>query len=345
MRIIARCTLRLDAPLHIRTPASRFIEGIEETDNTDGVFVGPEWPTVSANSEEIEVKITLKPNAVMNPFSYGHKMLAIDNLIAEVKADVPVFIPTDFDIFEPLRQRLNRALLETSNRLVDYFRYRLGNPLIRSLDYGSKGPWTFYDESGTKLYEEGSAAMVLHDFFPGLPGTKYALGSRALRPEDIKDLNAFISDPAMPSTVLTLRAQARDAVLLGDVNVAVLLLAVCAEVAIKSSFFRRDAVVAEAYDYLEEKRQVEVTPVELITQVARRAFGISFKEHDASACRDVEYLFRCRNKVAHRGHAIFRDQSGAQKIPDQQLLLDWWEAVDRLIQWLEVAKDSSPSMS
>ena len=313
---------------------SRATEDDGDPRDTAGVFIGPDWPIVSAVIEGIDLKIQLKPRIVENPLFKGHNGHGVGELLAEARVNVPSFFPTDHENYQSLLQRLDRVLLETSNRLVDYFRYRLGNPLLKRLNYGSKGPWTFFDGAEAKLHEEGEYTMVGQ--FPGLPGTKLALGSTSLKPEDLAGLNDFVAHPMTASTTLKLQTQARDAVLANDINLGVILLAVCSEVAIKTAYFRRDPVVGEAYDYLEEKRQVEVTAIELITQVAKRAFGQAFKDSEPLASQRIEYLFRCRNKVAHRGQASFRDQAGVIQIPDENTLLEWWEAVDRLLRWLAV---------
>ena len=309
--------------------------------DTAGVFIGPEWPSIQALNDDVQLRVTLKPDIVVNPLLKGHQGHGVAELLAEASVEVDSFSAADTASYEPLLQRIDRVLLETSNRLVDYFRYRLGNPLLKRLNYGSRGKWTFYDESDSVLHEESGYLMVHH--FPGLPGTKFALGSEALRPSDLSELQNYVDHPAEPSTTLSLQAQARDAVLANNVNLAVILLAVCAEVAIKTAYFRRDPVVSEAYDYLEEKRQVEVSPIELINQVAKRAFGQSFRDAAPDASQMVDYLFRCRNKVAHRGQAVYRDHAGTLHTPNEETLLQWWSSVDRLLTWLSNQAGASSS--
>jgi hypothetical protein len=340
MQIVARCTVKLDAPLHIYTPMSRSMLCDGDPMDKTGVFIGPDWPIVEARTDGVLVRLTLKPDLVVNPLLTGHHAHGVPELLAKAVVEVESFTPTDTTSYEQLCQRLNRGLLETSNRLVDFFRFRLGNPLLKRLNYGAKSRWTFFDESGNVLHEEAGFLIVHH--FPGLPGTKYALGSKALRPSELPELVDYVASPTAPSTTLALLAQARDAVLSSDINLAVILLAVCAEVAIKTAYFRRDPVVSEAYDYLEEKRQVEVSPIELITQVAKRAFGSSFRDSAPEASQAIEYLFRCRNKVAHRGQAIYRDQSGTLRTPDEDTLLLWWQSVDDLLSWLESCTAAKP---
>ena len=103
------------------------------------------------------------------------------------------------------------------------------------------------------------------------------------------------------------------------------MLAITCEVAIKSKFFREESLSAVAFDYLEEKRQVEITVNELIDRVAKRAFGQAFKDHDADAAKDIEHLFKCRNKVAHRARAEFKDDKGTLHQIGEADLHKWWK--------------------
>ena len=74
--------------------------------------------------------------------------------------------------------------------------------------------------------------------------------------------------------------------------------------------------------------------MDLIHVVAKRAFGRSFKEEQASHYKNIDFLFRCRNKVAHRGELIYRDDSGVHTV-DKEMLAVWWESALTLLKWLK----------
>jgi hypothetical protein len=132
-----------------------------------------------------------------------------------------------------------------------------------------------------------------------------------------------------------LQAQAQEAIFQNQYMTAVLLLAIACEVSIKTTYFRENSPASEAYDYLEEQRKVEVTPVELIHKVAKRAFGVSFKEENPQAYNGVDLLFRCRNKVAHRANAVYRTDAGSFRTLDHATLVEWWYHVEELLTWLQ----------
>jgi hypothetical protein len=88
-----------------------------------------------------------------------------------------------------------------------------------------------------------------------------------------------------------------------------------------------------AFDYLEDKSKIRVRTIELIHGVAQEAFGKSFMIDHAKDYENIDHLFRCRNKVAHRGELVFR--VGDTKITaDAKRIETWWASVDALIQWL-----------
>lgn len=132
-----------------------------------------------------------------------------------------------------------------------------------------------------------------------------------------------------------LQAQAQEAIFENQYMTAVLLLAVACEVSIKTTFFKEGSPASEAYDFLEDQRKVEVSPVELIHKVAKRAFGMSFKDENPDAFEAIDHLFRCRNKIAHRARAVYRGNGEKLRTLDQTTLVDWWYRVEELMSWLQ----------
>jgi len=134
-------------------------------------------------------------------------------------------------------------------------------------------------------------------------------------------------------------SDAKQAIYENDVLKAVIFLAIVCEVSIKRTFFAHNSYAGEAFNYLEEKRKVEVSPVELIKDVAERAFGQSFKKYAPVPFEHIEYLFRCRNKVAHRAQPIYRDKFGELVVLEKEELIVWWRSVTYLLDWLNSHKE------
>jgi hypothetical protein len=112
-------------------------------------------------------------------------------------------------------------------------------------------------------------------------------------------------------------------------------LAIACEIVVKRCFFAEDSPAGAAFDYLEDKAKVNVRVLELIDAVAQVAFGKSFKIECSQDYRNIDYLFRCRNKIAHRGELSLRDDSGGKLLPDKKLIETWFKSVLALKAWLE----------
>ena len=74
--------------------------------------------------------------------------------------------------------------------------------------------------------------------------------------------------------------------------------------------------------------------VDLLHRVARDAFGRSFRVDDPASYGDIDHLFRCRNKVAHRGELLYRDDEGNRVGVDAAMVERWWNSTLRLHGWL-----------
>jgi len=79
---------------------------------------------------------------------------------------------------------------------------------------------------------------------------------------------------------------------------------------------------------------VRVKVLELVDGVATSAFGQGLRSYDQKAFTDLDMLFRCRNKVVHRGTLAYRDGTGKLQSPDYKSLTQWLRSVDRIFKWL-----------
>jgi hypothetical protein len=97
-------------------------------------------------------------------------------------------------------------------------------------------------------------------------------------------------------------------------------------------------VATAAFDYLEDRGRINIRVIELLDGVAKHTFGESFKEAKLDAFHAIDFLFRCRNKVAHKGELSFRDDSGTKHRVDRKMLERWWASIDELMRWIELRK-------
>jgi hypothetical protein len=132
-------------------------------------------------------------------------------------------------------------------------------------------------------------------------------------------------------------SDAQESAFQGNIRRAVLELAIACEVAVKGKFFGR-STGGRTLDYLKDQRNVQVRVLELVDRAAREVFGESFKDSKATAYTDLDYLFQCRNKVAHRGRPVFRDERGTMQTATVELLERWLNSARVLFVWMKTLK-------
>ena len=104
---------------------------------------------------------------------------------------------------------------------------------------------------------------------------------------------------------------------------------------VKRTFFAKASPAGAAFDYLEDKAKVSVRVLELLDVIAEEAFSRSYRKENGADYQYIDQLFRCRNKIAHRGELLFRDDHGATVQVDAKTVGIWWLAVANLKDWLE----------
>lgn len=234
-----------------------------------------------------------------------------------------------------LRERLpdfQATALDISNRFLRFFQYTLNTPLIRPIPgwaHELSNP-IWYDSSGAEL--RGGTATVIAEPVPGIRGE---LGVKKLTPALTGALVAFLQAPQQPSLAQTLISDAQTAWFEGNLRRAVLELAICTEVMVKRKFFAKASPAGAAFDYLEDKAKVSVRVLELLDAVAEEAFSRSFRKEDPTQFRRIDELFRCRNKIAHRGELVYRSDSGDLIKVDAATVESWWHSVAHLKSWLD----------
>lgn len=339
MKLVAKIALSLDAPIHVSTAISNFLNTVSQLD--PDVYSPTDPPRFRVQLDEFKIQIELKLDLADNPLLKGHKIYACDRIEIVIERAIDSEISTVEEININYRDSFLVILHTVVNRFIAFARYQLGNPFLRRLNAGHIVVWEWYSEE-LLLHRESAGHIMFR--FPGLPNNKNSLGSLLLKRNQTDDVINALQKPVYVSVAQELLAQAQEAIFEGKGFLAVVLLAISTEVAIKNAFFRHDSVASEAIDYLEEKRQIEISPIELIHKVAKRAFGQSFIDFDNGAYDSIDNLFRCRNRIVHRGIATFRDKKEGSHIPTAETLVEWWNSVSTLQKWLDQRCRPNPNL-
>lgn len=223
--------------------------------------------------------------------------------------------------------------VEVTNRALRYFKYRLWQPLLVEIEHRNhfrmNPRWT--DENGVEVGKgtgyfrvKEIPAVRMREFgvvkFEKKHSSSFIRYLEAAPPYSLRD--EIVSD-------------AQSAICTGNYRRAVLELALSIEILIKQTIFGNESYSGLAFEYLEDKGKVNIRVLELIDNVALQIFGSSFKNERPTDFKNIDYLFRSRNKVAHRGEAIYKDDTGKLHIVDLKILMTWWKAVVQLQEWLQ----------
>lgn len=219
---------------------------------------------------------------------------------------------------------------ELANRVVRYFRYDLMTPGLREVPTWQQelSSPTWFDHNGNDL---GPNRIAVAQPVPGLRGD---LGVQRLTQEKLPALTAALQIAAEPSLELSLLSDAQTAWFEGSLRRTVLELAICTELIVKRRYFSANSPAGAAFDYLEDKSKVSVKVLELLGVIAQEAFSRSYKAECAEQYKRIDHMFRCRNKIAHRGELSYRDDSGLLRNPTAAEVAEWWQAVFDLRRWL-----------
>jgi hypothetical protein len=276
------------------------------------------------------------PSRIFKPGShrpcYGISRLNISVSHPETEP-YPEGVDARYSYIEPRLEAYASVAENVTNRLIKYFKFTLGNPLLReiaTLDLKVSNPeWT--DENGAPLPR---ALVISRSQLPIGLAHSPAFGIQAFSPAQSHELEKALQADRTYELYEELIADARTALLQRNLRRAVLEMAIACEVATKQLFFKEATLAGDAFEYLEDKSKVNVSVPEFLNKVSKAVFGTGFYDSHKKDWHNIEYLFQCRNKVAHRGILRYNDQHGTPQNVDFETLRDWWDSLDTLIAWI-----------
>jgi hypothetical protein len=203
------------------------------------------------------------------------------------------------------------------NRLIRYFRFMLGNPLleaVRTQDLRSSNPeWTIENPKPWTFYAPPEPTSIVAQGFAGLRHAD-AFGIKPFTPEQSHELVEALQVDRSYELYEELLVDARDALVQGNLRRAVIEMATACEVLTKELFAKKKV-----------KFRSKTSTVVLLDADAEKAFGASFEQDNLKDWQNIKYLFRCRGDAAHQGNP--------QNV-DIATLQDWWESLETLIAWV-----------
>ena len=232
--------------------------------------------------------------------------------------------------FEQRSAEYSRVASLVLHNAITFLRFQLRQPLLRALNeikqHLSNPEWS--DASGNKI-DPGMSTVVV----PPVPGIRNQFGVVKLERKHAKLLLSTLTKTKQPSLHAEILSDAQAAAFDGNIRRAVLELAIACEVFAKHTFFGSDGKASQVFEALEDRGKANVRVLDLIDIGGNAVMGKSFRILDINAYTDIDHLFRARNKVAHRGEAVFRDDKGHLHTVDAKLLNQWWRSVEKLFDW------------
>lgn len=166
------------------------------------------------------------------------------------------------------------------------------------------------------------------------PGMYGELGTVLFQKRHDKALARALVSPIQPRLEEELLYDAQVSIWKENVRRAVLEMALVVEVMVKTKIFGSEVAAGIAFQHLEDEGKVRVRVIDLVDSTAKAVYGESFKKTHPNEHKELDHLFRARNKVAHRGKAVFRDDGAVLHEVDEAKLRQWWTVVTTLRSWL-----------
>lgn len=235
--------------------------------------------------------------------------------------------------FSERAPKYRKVAAEIINRAIRYFKYRLGQPLLFEIREKHQSLMNvFWTDKEGREAGKGTATLMVKAI-PGMDN--HNIGTKSFKKKHDKAFVRALESPVIPTLSEEIAYDAQSAIYLDNFRRAVLELALSTEIAVKQTLFGTTSTGSLVFEYLEDKGKINVRVIELIDTVALQAFGSSFKTTNPNDFKNIDHLFRCRNKVAHRGEPVFKDDKGKLHKVDLKIVKAWWKSIEKLKNWLK----------
>lgn len=295
--------------------------------------------------DEFDIRLVLMPTPFARSKHRTERLWTrnVETVLISVSRDelelVPPVVVTsrgarDFALRSPyFRSRTRdyaRAAETVTKNAVEFLRLRLRQPLVGALvdSHQALANPKWYDSEGQQLDSGGGTFVV-----GSVHGARSEFGVLKFQRRHDAGLRAALTSPLSPGLHEELLSDAQSAAFEGNVRRAVLELAIACEVFAKHRFLGLGGASAQVIEALEDRGKISLRVLDLIEIGGTALKHQSFRTYDKAAFEDIDHLFRARNKVAHRGEPVFRDDKGAAHDVDVKLLKRWWQSVDKLFRW------------
>lgn len=239
--------------------------------------------------------------------------------------------------------------MEALSRIILFFKFKLHNPLLYYIhpdslliDFLAKEgqalrPKWIVDENEVELTE--NILKIINPKVISIPNFGFLttkIGNIKKFTTDLgNQLIDALNNKIEPELYEELIADAQAAAFQGNVRRGVLELAISCEVFVKQSFFNKSSISGLAFEYLDDKQKIKYRVLDLIDDIAKYCFGESFKDNNSKDFEKIDHMFRCRNKIAHKGEIRFKDDKGTLLEVDHKMLEEWFESFYCLVNWLK----------
>lgn len=295
---------------------------------------------------QIRLQLFIDNNSEIKPNNKKYMLYFVYNIeicISSPENEIP---PPHDDInypnyFEKRSNAYQAIAVTTFERLINFFRYKLGNSLPQDiLAY----TYHFFDRA---IWEDGDENRL--DPKSGTTSASCRISRHydlfGIKNYDETEHGELLKEAVMDSFSVHLYEEilvdARNAIVDENYRRGILEMAIACEIYVKNTFFRTNDIARAVFEYLEGKGEIEINVLKLLDGVSKHAFGKSFKDLYPKDYENIVYLFRTRNKIAHQGECYYKNDKGVKKeIYSESGISEWWSSIQSVISWLSREVDA-----
>ena len=234
--------------------------------------------------------------------------------------------------FDEHRPDYSKVIMKVFKRIILYFKYDLNQPFLDDVTFKNNkfGSLQWFDDIG---HDYGPLVI---SFTANIISVNELLDVKPYREVDHNNLLDYMEHDSKIDLQHQILSDAQAALAGGNLRRGVFEMAVTCELSVKRAFFSKNSFSGDAFEYLEDKGKVKISVLEFIGNVANEVFGESFKKIHSDDFVNIDYLFRCRNKIAHRGELTFKDDHGILQKATDEMAKKWYLSVRCLLKWLDI---------